>query len=76
MGAAIEAWIDRNQVVRRMVLLIAIVMTWEVSRWAMWFAVDNSRDGIQIAAIIAAVTAPITLFASQVFKVYAESKRV
>lgn len=69
-------WIDRYSVVRRLVLAIAIWMTWAVSKWAMWFAVDNARDGVEIAAIIAAVTGPVTVFGGYVFKVYAESKRV
>lgn len=69
-------WIDRYSLVRRLVLAIAIWMTWAVSEWAMWFAVDNARNGMEIAAIIAAVTAPVTVFGGYVFKVYAESKRV
>lgn len=69
-------WIDRHAVIRRAVLGTAIWMTWAVSEWAMWFAVDNARNGMEIAAIIAAVTAPVTVFGGYVFKVYAESKRV
>ncbi len=69
-------FIDQYSVVRRLVLGIAIWMTWAVSEWAMWFAVDNARNGVEIAAIIAAVTAPVTVFGGYVFKVYAESKKV
>lgn len=69
-------WVDQYLVVRRLVLGIAIWMTWAVSEWAMWFATGNARNGIEMAAIIAAVTAPVTAFGAYVFKVYAEGKRI
>ena len=52
----------------------AIWMTWAVSDWAMLFATGNARDGVEIAAIIAAVTAPICAFGGYVFKAYNDSK--
>lgn len=66
--------LDRYRVTRRLTLGIAIWMTWVVSEWAMWFATGNSRNGVEIAAIIAAVTAPTTLFGGYIFKVYADSE--
>jgi hypothetical protein len=42
----------------------------------MWFATGNSRNGMEIAAILAAIQAPVMLFAGTVFKVYADSKGV
>lgn len=62
--------------VRLIVVSIAIWMTWLVSEWSMWYAVDNSRNGMEIAAIIAAVTAPVTMFAGYVFKAYLESRAI
>ncbi len=59
---------------RTVVLGTAIWMTWAVSDWAMWFAVDNGRNGMEIAAIIGAVTAPICAFGGYVFKAYLDSK--
>ena len=69
-------WVDRYMVVRRIVLTTAIWMTWIVSDWAMWFATGNTRNGLEMAAIIAAVTAPVTAFGAYVFKVYADNKQV
>lgn len=66
--------LDRYRVTRRLTLGIAIWMTWIVSEWAMWFAAGNARNGVEIAAIIAAVTAPTTLFGGYIFKVYADSE--
>jgi hypothetical protein len=65
-------WIDKYSVIRRLTLATAIWMTWAVSEWAMWFAVGNARNGMEIAAVIAAVTAPVTMFGGYVFKVYAD----
>lgn len=61
--------------VRIAVLATAILMTLEVSRWSMWFAVGNARPGLEIAAILAAVQAPVTLFAGTVFRAYIESRK-
>lgn len=58
---------------RTVVLGTAIWMTWAVSDWAMWFATGNARDGMEIAAIIAAVTAPICAFGGYIFKAFVES---
>ena len=57
------------------VLTTAIWMTWLVSDWAMWFATGNSRNGVEIAAIVAAVTAPICAFGGYVFKTFADSNK-
>lgn len=61
--------------VRIAVLVTAILMTLEVSRWSMWFAIGNARPGLEIAAILAAVQAPVTLFAGTVFRAYLDSKK-
>ena len=62
--------------IRLIVVGIAIWMTWLASSWGMWFATGNSREGLEIAAIIAAVTAPISMFAGYVFKAYLESRTI
>lgn len=72
-------WLDlilnKYRAVRIAVLTTAIWMTWVASEWSMWFAVGNDRNGMEIAAILAAVQAPITLFAGIVFKAYIESRK-
>lgn len=62
-------------IVRRLVLFTAIVMCWRVSVWGMQFAVQSDRPGLDIAAIVGAVTAPITLFAGAVFRAYVEGRK-
>jgi hypothetical protein len=68
-------FVDNRGVIRRLVLLAAIVMTWRVSLWAMEFAGLCKLSGVEAAALIAAVTAPVTLFASSVFKNYIEARQ-
>lgn len=67
-------WVDSRGIVRRIVLAVAIYMTWAVSVWAMQFVAGCTRSGIDMAAIIAAVTAPVTMFGGYVFKAYIESR--
>ena len=67
-------FVDRRGVVRRMVLGAAIWMTWSVSTWAMAFVEASTRPGVDLAAIIAAVTGPVTLFGGYVFKAYIVSR--
>lgn len=72
--AAFWTFIDRRGVIRRSVLGVAIWMTWRVSVWAMVFAETSGRPGLDVAAIIAAVSAPITLFAGSAFHGYLDSR--
>lgn len=67
-------FVDERGIVRRTVLGVAIWMTWRVSVWAMGYAETSPRPGVDIAAIIAAVTAPVTLFAGAIFRAYTESR--
>lgn len=69
-------WIDQRGIVRRVVLGVAIAMTWNVTVWAMHFVEHSNRPGLDLAAIIAAVTGPVTLFGGFVFKAYIESRAV
>lgn len=46
----------------------------DAARWGMWFAVGNPRNGMEIAAILAAIQAPAALFAGWAFKIYQENK--
>ncbi len=67
-------FIDSRGIVRRVVLAIAIWMTWQVSQWAMGYVETSTRPGIDLAAIIGAVTGPVTIFGGYVFKAYIDSR--
>lgn len=54
-------WIDKRDIDKHLVSVLILYGTWVVTRWAMAFANDvnlSQRNGIESAALIAAVTAP------------------
>lgn len=69
-------WIDRYLVIRRAVLLAALWMTVEVVHWGMHYASTTQIPGLEAAAVLTAVQAPVVAFGGYVFKWYVESKRV
>ena len=69
-------WIDNKNFlsVRSFVLYVTVWMTWEAFYWAAIFATETDKQGSDVALIIAAVTAPISVLQGFVFKVYSESR--
>lgn len=67
-------WVDQRSVVRRLVLFTTLWMTWQAFTWAGVFATTTDKPGMDVAAIIAAVTAPISLLQGYVFQVYAKGR--
>lgn len=59
---------------RRLMLLFVSWLTFEGYRWSTEFATFTAREGVEVAAIIAAVTAPVSALAVMVFKAYTESR--
>lgn len=59
---------------RLITLYLAVLWTYIAFDWGRWFATGNERDGMEIAAIIAAVTAPITAYCAYIFKVFIDSR--
>jgi hypothetical protein len=60
--------------VRSGVLYVTVWMTWLAFDWAALFATTTEKTGAEVALIIAAVTAPISLLQGAVFKVYSDSR--
>lgn len=60
--------------VRSGVLYVTVWMTWLAFDWAAKYAYDTDKPGADIALIIAAVTAPISVLQGFVFKVYSDSR--
>lgn len=67
-------FIDRRAVVRRIVLLITVWMTWRSFVWAAAFAQTTTFDGTNTGLVIAAVTAPVAALQGFIFKVYSEGR--
>jgi hypothetical protein len=68
-------WVDQRSIVRRIVLFLTVWMTWRAFQWAAVFAASTPKSGMEVAAIIAAVTAPITYLQSAAFKTYSEGRK-
>lgn len=68
-------WETRLGVRRSTVLFVTLWMTWRAFDWAAAYASATSlTSGLEAAAIIAAVTAPITYLQTAVFKAYIGAK--
>ena len=79
MWTNFRIWADRRQFlsVRALVMYITLIDTWYAFDWAARFAYvapTAQMDGMQVAAIIAAVTAPIAALQAFVFKWYTETR--
>lgn len=70
------SWLDQHKVTRRVIVLIGIALTIRVTEWAIWFSTGNARNGMEMAAIIAAVTSPVMAFTAVVFRAYIEGDKV
>lgn len=75
---AFVAWEEKLALRRSAVLFITLWMTWRAFTWAASYASQVSLAGgdsvLSAAAMIAAVTAPITYLQAAVFRAYIEAK--
>lgn len=62
--------LDRHFVVRRLALLVLLALTWRGFEWAMSYAATSPRTGVDLAAVIAAVTAPLAWLQKTVVELY------
>jgi hypothetical protein len=66
-------FIDSSKVFRRFTLVVTVWMTWRASVWALelataWIATD--KPGLEFAAVIGAVMAPLSFLQASVFKAF------
>lgn len=73
---AFLAWLDRRHFVsvRAGMQYITLWMTWEVTRWAFAFAAASKLPGVEVAAVLAAVTVPFCALQAAVFATYMKVK--
>lgn len=68
-------WFDKRDIDKHIVTLAILYGTKMLTDWAMLFAATNAaRPGIEIAAIIAAVTGPYMVLQTAAIKFYFESR--
>lgn len=73
--AAIETWERKLALRRSVVLFTTLWMTYRAFDWAATYALSGlETNGAEAAAIILAVTAPITYLQKEVFKAYISSR--
>lgn len=72
----IIAWEQKLAIRRSVVLFVTLWMTFRAFEWAAHYATTHSGDALGAAAIIAAVTAPISYLQKVVFEAYISAKEV
>lgn len=74
----VAKWEEKLAIRRTAVLFITLWMTWRAFDWAGEYVASVGADKdamLAAAAMVAAVTAPITYLQAAVFKAYIESKQ-
>lgn len=67
-------FIDKHQIIRRAIVLWIVVLTSRVMEWTIDFAWQSSRPGLEVAAIIAAIWAPMSVLQGFVLNVYSKGR--
>lgn len=68
-------WIDKRDIDKHVVSMAVLFGTIKVTEWSMMFAsLHADKPGIEIAAIIAAVTTPYMALQAAVIKFYFDSR--
>ncbi len=72
----VASWADRRHFisVRAATLYITLWMTYKVTEWAFAYATIATGSGVETAAVIAAVTAPVCALQGFVFGQYMKGK--
>ena len=73
-SAKLEEVLDRHHVRATIILVVASWMLYEAQKWGFMFAASSDKNGVEIAAILAAVQVPATFYAGWAFKIWAENK--
>jgi len=63
-------WLDNRAIIRRVAFFLVMWMLFETLQWTLNFATTSPRSGGEVAAIIAAVWAPLTALQAAVFALY------
>lgn len=72
---AVEERLEEGAWFRRIYVVAATVLTWQVTIWAMKFAAESARPGVDVAAIIAAVVSAPSAITGFAFSSYLGSRK-
>jgi hypothetical protein len=67
-------WVDNRSIIRRVSFGITLWMSYQAFDWATEFASTTTKDGAEVALIIAAVTGPIAALQAFVTTTYSTSR--
>lgn len=67
-------FIDKRQIIRRVAFVWVLWLTGEVVYWTMSFGWYSVRPGLEVAAIIGAIWAPLGVLQGMIFKFYEDQK--
>jgi hypothetical protein len=68
-------WVDDRQIDKHLVSVVILFGTVIVTKWAMHFAEEGNRPGLEVAAIIAAVTGPYCALQAAAISFYFRSRQ-
>lgn len=71
----LEERLERGAWFRRIYVVVATVLTWRVTEWAFGYAATSKLPGIEQAAVIGAVTLPVSVVAKFAFEGYLASRK-
>lgn len=71
----IEDRLEKGAWFRRAYVVVATVLTWRVTEWAFVYAATSKLPGIEQAAVIGAVTLPVSAVVKFAFDAYMESRK-
>lgn len=67
-------WIDHRDIDKHAVCWAVFYGLIKITSWAIWYASASQRPGLDVAAVIGAVTAPYTMLMGAVVKYYFEAR--
>ena len=68
-------WFDNRQIDRHIASVAIFAVTWKLTEWAMTYAaLHPDKPGLEVAAIIAALTGPWSLAQAAALKFYFDSR--
>ena len=67
-------WVDSRYIVRRALLLFTAALCGHAYFWAIQFASETTKNGVEVGLIIAAVTGPVTILMTQIAKLYNDGR--
>ncbi len=70
---ALNDQFSNHRLFRRMFMIFCCVLVWETTAWSFSYASSSDMSGVELAAVITAIQAPITILLGFCAKLYTGS---